>query len=279
MLFWRKNIIITAIIIAILFCTAPSWAADERVEETVGKLLVREFNPESIFVQATNGGSFLYAKATGIMLEGVRIESISISAMMKGMPDKQHTQDKYGLADMIYMSRGEIVLLTKDVNDYFKRTMDDIKGFKNLTCNFSKDGFKISGVYTAKFIFTFNIKLSAIGRLGIKEDGLHVVDTNFYIDGVKQPEMITKRLLQEINPLIKKKKIPFPIAFKEINMNGERVVITGNPQPLAKAREDELVSVVGHRHARRHALCRERNRRRIALGGIHGHVNMMTTQQ
>ena len=233
MLFWRKNIIITAIIIAILFCTAPSWAADERVEETVGKLLVREFNPESIFVQATNGGSFLYAKATGIMLEGVRIESISISAMMKGMPDKQHTQDKYGLADMIYMSRGEIVLLTKDVNDYFKRTMDDIKGFKNLTCNFSKDGFKISGVYTAKFIFTFNIKLSAIGRLGIKEDGLHVVDTNFYIDGVKQPEMITKRLLQEINPLIKKKKIPLPIAFKEINMNGERVVITGNPQPLS----------------------------------------------
>lgn len=229
---WRGNFVIAAIFTAVLFCAVPSLAAEERVEETVGKLLVREFNPESIFVQATNGGSFLYAKATGVVLEGVRIESISISAMMKGLPDKSHTQDKYGLADMIYMSRGEIVLLTKDVNDYFKRTMDDIKGFKNLQCVFGKDGFKISGVYTAKFIFTFNIKLSAIGQLGIKEDGLHVVDTNFYIDGVRQPEMLTKRLLQEINPLIKKKKIPFPITFKEINMNSERVSITGNPQPL-----------------------------------------------
>ena len=52
--------------------------ADVRIEEKVGKLLVKEFDPERITVQATEGGSFLYAKVTGMVIEGVRIESVSL---------------------------------------------------------------------------------------------------------------------------------------------------------------------------------------------------------
>ncbi|MEG1798761.1 MAG: DUF2993 domain-containing protein [Synergistaceae bacterium] len=229
----RKAVIVFVIMVTtLLFAAVTSYADTGRVEEMVGKLLVREFAPDSIYVQATNGGSFLYAKASGIVLEGVRIDNISISAMMKGMPGEAQTRDKYGLSDMIYMSRGEIVLLTKDINDYFMKTMDTVKGFKNLKCVFSKDGFKISGVYTAKFIFTFNIRLSATGKLGIKEDGLHLVDTSFFIDGVRQPDMITKRLLAEINPLIKRKKIPFPVRLDEVKMSSDKIIITGQPRPL-----------------------------------------------
>jgi len=39
--------------------------AQERIEQKIGKLLVKEFDPERLTVQATEGGSFLYAKATG----------------------------------------------------------------------------------------------------------------------------------------------------------------------------------------------------------------------
>ena len=52
--------------------------AQERIEQKIGKLLVKEFDPERLTVQATEGGSFLYAKATGIVLLGVRIESVSL---------------------------------------------------------------------------------------------------------------------------------------------------------------------------------------------------------
>lgn len=122
--------------------------AEVRIEEKVGKLLVNEFDPEKIMVQATGGGSFLYAKVTGIVIEGVRIESVSLYAMMKEPPlnIKEDDEDhKYKLADLIHYSRGEVVLLEKDFTDYTSKEIKDIKGFKNLECDFSKNGIRVSG--------------------------------------------------------------------------------------------------------------------------------------
>ena len=104
--------------------------AQERIEEKVGKLLVKEFDPEKLTVQATGGGSFLYAKATGIVIKGVRIESVSLYAMMKEPPNniKEDDEDhKYKLADLIHYSRGEVVLLEKDFTEYTSKEIEDIK--------------------------------------------------------------------------------------------------------------------------------------------------------
>lgn len=232
------RLLIFVVVIA-AFQVFPSISgAEVRIEEKVGKLLVNEFDPERITVQATGGGSFLYAKATGIVIEGVRIESVSLYAMMKEPPigikenDKDH---KYKLADLIYYSRGEVVLLEKDFTDYTSKEIKDIKGFKNLECDFSKNGIRVSGSYTATFLFTFNIRMEVLSKLAFDDKGLNLTDTTLFVAGVKQPEYITAQLIDRINPLIKKDKIPFPVRITDIYFADDRIVITGNPKPLKNA--------------------------------------------
>lgn len=212
--------------------------AEVRIEEKVGKLLVNEFDPEQIVVQATGGGSFLYAKVTGIVIEGVRIESVSLYAMMKEPPlnIKEDDEDhKYKLADLIHYSRGEVVLLEKDFTDYTSKEIKDIKGFKNLECDFSKNGIRVSGAYNATFLFTFNIRMEVLSKLAFNDRGLYLTETTLFVAGVKQPDYITKQLIDHINPLIEREKIPFPVRITEIIFAEDRIVITGNPKPLKDA--------------------------------------------
>ncbi len=216
---------------------SPAYAG-ERIEEKVGRLLVKEFDPERITVQATGGGSFLFAKATGVVIEGVRVESISLYAMMKEPPNNINVEDKdhkYKLADLIHYSRGEVVLLEKDFVDYTGREIKDIKGFKNLECDFSKSGIRVSGAYTATFLFTFNIRMEVLSKLAFDDKGLYLTETTLYVAGVRQPEYITSQLLERINPLIAKEKIPFPVRITKIDFADDRIVITGNPKPLKDA--------------------------------------------
>ena len=223
-------------IIALLFLAAallPGVAfADMRIEEEVGHFLVKEFDPESIVVQATDGGSFLYAKASGIIIEGVRIESISMSAMMKEPPKNVEGKDPYKLADLIYMSWGEVIIKEKDIADYCRQETEDIKGFTDLKCDFTPEGIHISGVYTAKFLFTFKIRLSAITKVAFDNTGLYLTNAKFFINGVKQPDVMTDGLLKEINPLIKREKIPFPVRITMIYTTNDRIVLTGSPKKL-----------------------------------------------
>ena len=229
------RLLIFCLTIALFFVFPSISNAEVRIEEEVGKLLVKEFNPEKLMVQATEGGSFLYAKATGITIEGVRIDSVSLYAMMKEPPKDISQEDKYKLADLIYFSRGEVVILEKDLEDYTSKEIEDIKGFKDLKCDFSREGIKLSGVYTATFLFTFNVKLEATSKLKFDDNGLYLTDTTLYVAGIKQPQYMTSQLLERINPLISKNKIPFPVRITDIIFLDDRIVITGNPKPLKDA--------------------------------------------
>lgn len=232
------RIIIFLFLIAASFVFPSNSDAEVRIEEKVGKLLVKEFDPERITVQATGGGSFLYAKVTGMVIEGVRIESVSLYAMMKEPPNNIKEEDKdvkYKLADLIHYSRGEVVILEKDFKDYTSKQIEDIKGFKNLDCDFSKNGIRVSGSYTATFLFSFNIRMEVLSKLAFNDSGLNLTETTLYVAGVKQPEYITSQLIQRINPLIAKEKIPFPVRITDINFKDDRIVITGNPKPLKDA--------------------------------------------
>ena len=229
------RLLIFCLLFASFFVFPSISNAEVRIEEEVGKLLIKEFNPEKLTVQATAGGSFLYAKANGITIDGVRIDSVSMYAMMKETPKDVAQEGKYKLADLIYYSRGEIVFLEKDFSDYTSKETEDIKGFKDLKCDFSSEGIKVSGVYTATFLFTLNIRLEAHSKLEFNDKGLCLKDTTLYVSGIRQPKYITNQLLKQINPLIEKNRIPFPVRMTDIIYGNDRVVITGNPKPLKNA--------------------------------------------
>lgn len=220
------------ILFSLCFFASSGFASP--VEERVGRFLVDEFNPEKIVVEGTEGGSFMYAHANGIDIEGMRLESISLYALMKSyFPGSDLTnKDKYEIADMIYMSRGELVILEKDVHDYCSKEMEDIKGFRDMRIDFNEDGFKFSGIYTAKFLFTFNFRLSATARVSYDANGLNLTDVKLFINNVQQPESLSKLLTDKINPLIKSEKIPFPVKVTDIIYKDDRIIFTGYPKKL-----------------------------------------------
>ncbi|MEG1551840.1 MAG: hypothetical protein RR355_06175, partial [Oscillospiraceae bacterium] len=72
---FNRNFCITSLLFIFIFLQPQFlYANDISVEEKVGDFLVNEFEPESILVQATEGGSFMYAKAKGVVIEGVRLD-------------------------------------------------------------------------------------------------------------------------------------------------------------------------------------------------------------
>lgn len=195
----------------------------------IGEILIKNFNPESLNVVISQGGSFAWAEASGVRLGGMRVDNMKLRAMLRDIPGEIEKEDKYSLSSMIMMSWGEMKLLEKDVNEYFKRGVNT-KGFSHLNFDFTPDGFTVNGIFSAKFLFRIRIRLSAEGKLGIRPDGVYLEDTVIYVEGVRQPKSITNMIINRINPLLSIKKIPFPTKFKRIIMTQDSAIVTSDPQ-------------------------------------------------
>ncbi len=227
-----KRIILPLILLAALIFIPSGASAGEhekQIAKEIGNQLITLFKPDAVKVVISNGGSFAWAETKGAVIEGIRIDTMKLRAMLKEVPKSVDSNDKYMLANLIMMSEGEAVLLEKDVNDYFLKGVDT-KGFTNLKFDFTPSGFVANGLFTAKFIVTIRIRLMAKGVLGMRPDGVYLEKTNIYVENVKQPDSLTNMILDRINPLLPFTKIPFPVKFKSITMDDNAAVMTSNPK-------------------------------------------------
>jgi len=229
----KISVFLFALIFTFILLCAPLFAGEteKAAAKEIGGLLVKEFNPDSISVRISNGGSFAWAEMSGGNIEGIRIEGMKLRAMLRGMPKEVGRDDKYNLANLVMMSEGEVVLLEKDVNDYFKKGINT-KGFSNLKFDFSPAGFTAEGMFSTKFLFTIKIRLKATGVLGLQKDGLYLEKTAIFVEGVRQPDSLTNMIVGRVNPLLPFKKIPFPVSFKKVIMTDTSAVMTSEPQPF-----------------------------------------------
>lgn len=228
----KKIVVMVLLFLAILHSSPVSAGEKEkRTAEEIGSLLVSLFHPDSIIVKISNGGSFAWVETSGASIDGIRIDKMKLMAMLKSFPKTIQSEDKYELANLIHMSYGEAHLREKDVNDYFLRGVDT-SGFSNLKFDFTPQGFKANGLFSAKFIFDIRIRLSAKGVLGLREDGVYLENTSIFVEGIKQPETLTNMIIGKVNPLLPFNKIPFPVSFKKITMTETEAIMTSNPQPF-----------------------------------------------
>jgi hypothetical protein len=182
-----------------------------------------EFNPESLSVKVL--GSRAYAKAGGVFLNGVRVDALQIEAMLTSSEVPEG--DAESLASVIGYSWGDVTLLVSDVNDYFRE--HESRGFSDLKVEFTPEGFRASGIFTASLLFTFRIKLEASGKFGLRPDGVYIEDAKVYIQNVKQPGFLVKEMMDRANPLLEWSEIPFRIAFRTIDMTERSATMSGNP--------------------------------------------------
>ncbi|MDL2263468.1 DUF2993 domain-containing protein [Synergistaceae bacterium OttesenSCG-928-I11] len=214
------------------FLSSPLHAevSDLEMARHIASLLGEKFSPESVTVTVRE--SRAYAEMKGAVLSRIRIDTMRLDALLTNR-DQPLSDDVDSLASLIGYSRGELVLLERDVNAYFDD--NDTRGFSNLVFDFKPEGFRADGVFSATFLFTLRIRLAATGVLGLGSDGVYLENVKIYTESIKQPDMLTNQVLSRVNPLIEWSDIPFKVEFKEIAMDDEAARMTGDPQPLEGA--------------------------------------------
>lgn len=217
-------------LVALLPCPSRADVSDQEMARHIASLLGEKFSPESVTVTVRE--SRAYAEMEGAVLSRIRIDRMRLDAILTNR-DQPLSNDVESLTDLIGYSRGEIVLLERDVNAYFGN--NDTRGFSNLVFDFKPEGFRAEGLFSATFLFTLRIRLAATGVLALASDGAYLEDVRIYAENIKQPDMLTDQVLSRVNPLIEWSDIPFKVEFKTVLMDDEAACMTGAPQPFEGA--------------------------------------------
>jgi hypothetical protein len=228
-LYFKTSLTVALLLLTAAFFPPSSWAGsgDEEMARRIADLLGTKFSPEYILVTVKD--SQAYAEMKGAVLSGIRIDAMKLDALLIG-GDVRPNGDVNSLSSLIGYSKGELILLEKDVNSYFDN--NDTKGFSNLVFDFKQDGFTANGIFTATFIFSIRIRLTASGVLALKSDGVYLDDVNIFVENIRQPETLTKQVTSRVNPLIEWSDIPFKVDFKTVSMSEDSAVMTGYPMNL-----------------------------------------------
>lgn len=203
---------------------AQALPEDSEVAQRLADALFNRFAPEYIAVTVNGDRSFVDAK--GLLLDGVRVQSIRLDARIDPTMDK--------LESMVRFSRGELTLLERDINSHFAKNEES--GFKDLRFTLTPMGFEAQGTYSARIIFNINIRLKAQGQLALKPDGIYLEQVAFFVEGRRQPELFTQEVLKSLNPILSTSDLPFPVIFKGIRMDQGSVSLYSDLIPLEGAK-------------------------------------------
>ncbi|MDR1019773.1 MAG: DUF2993 domain-containing protein [Synergistaceae bacterium] len=212
----------------ILSQPAHAGVTDSEMASHMAYLLGERFYPDSLSVTVKE--SRAYAEMRGVTLSGIRIDSMRLDALL-AYKDAALSDDVDSLASLIGYSKGELILLEDDVNAYFDE--NEQRGFSKLRFDFSPTGFKANGVFSAEFIFTLRIRLEARGVLELKRDGVYLEDVAIYVENIKQPDSLTKKIVSRVNPLLEFSDIPFKVKFDTMTMSDSSAKMSGSPEKMA----------------------------------------------
>lgn len=227
-------LILSFIFVFCVFC-APGISVDASQKnsllEKIGKNIITEFKPDSATVTVKDQTAWV--EINGGTIDGIRIEKIKLLAILQktSYVDRSNgsKNETSFLTQNIKSSKGEVVLTEMDVNDYFNKNKNP-DGFSDLKFDFKKGGFSAFGKFRTKIIIDIELPISAKGNLGLRDEGVFLENTVIDVEGISQPDVLTKMIVSKLNPLLEFKDIPFPITFEKIIMTERTAVLTGEPK-------------------------------------------------
>ncbi|MCF0248105.1 MAG: hypothetical protein HUJ86_05790 [Synergistes sp.] len=227
------KLLCAALIAAAAASPAAAGESERKAAEMIGTRLFDLVHPESIKVTVTNGKKKAWVECTGANFSGLRFATMKIEADLNKMPDKV-TGGAEALSKYIKSSRGELRLLEKDVNKYFRTKETD--NFSNLKFNFKPGSYEATGKFSADTkLKKISFDMKALGKLGMHSDGIYLEDTKIYTGIIKQPDFIVNLVLSKaVNPLLRFSEIPFPVKFKKLEMTDDAVFLTGEPKKISE---------------------------------------------
>ena len=204
---------------------------------------VDEFTPEELFLiideQPDDTGRFrdLYMDLTGVLIGGVRVDKLTFrmndvqfnppSEWAAGNVECQDALQIYALC----------LLKEADINRKLaSETFGKDDHWKNITMKISPSGLYANGTYMAKVLFvTLNILLEV-------ESGLRIVNYrelwldnyNVRVNRLDVPDYITKKALDQIQPLLDLGRFPLPLRLHNVDFQEGQAVLSTRilPAPL-----------------------------------------------
>ena len=217
-----------------LLFAAPVFSADysykgkfEPVDITsqLLKFYIEKVNPESFLLiiedepDATGLFKNVYMDIVGCNINGVRIDKLTFQ-----MVDIQFNNPKEWATNGIEcLSALEVYatcrLLEDDINaDLRERVIGSGEDkWRNLKLRISPKGLSGSGEYSVKLLFTFDILIEIESKLRIVGgQEVWLEDANLKLNRLDVPEYITNMALDQIQPLLDLKTLPFPLKLNKI---------------------------------------------------------------
>ena len=225
--------IILLAVLCMLF-SAPAFSADysykgkvEPVDITsqLLKYYIERFNPGSFELiiedEPDETGLFgnIYMDIVGCNVNGVRVDRLTFQTI----GTQFNNPAEWSTKGIECISALEVYatcrLLEDDVNaDLRERVIGDGDDkWRNLKLRISPKGLSGSGEYSVKLLFTFDILIEIESKLRIVGgQEVWLENATLKLNRLDVPEYITNMALDQIQPLLDLKKLPFPLKLNKI---------------------------------------------------------------
>jgi hypothetical protein len=233
-------------------CFTPAWAADFefrgkiQMQDLTSRLLayyVDAFTPESLSLiideQPNDAGRFrdLYMDLTGVLIDDVRVDKLTFRMHDVQFNSPSEWADGKVECKSALQIYAHCLLKEEDINRKLaSETFGKDDRWQNISMKISPDGLSAKGTYTAKILFvTLNIAIEIDGGLKIvKNKELWLDNYKVRINAVNVPDYITKKAINQIQPLLDLGNFPLPLKLHKVEFQERQAVFSTRilPQPI-----------------------------------------------
>jgi hypothetical protein len=206
---------------------------------------VDEFTPEELFLcideQPDDTGRFreLYMDLTGVFIDEVRVDKLTFRMRdVRFNAPSEWVSGNVKCKDVLQIY-AECLLKEEDINRKLAtETFGKDDHWQRLSMKISPSGLYARGFYVAKVLFvTLNIAVeieSGLQIVGNKE--LWLSDYEVRVNSIGVPEYITKKAINQIQPLLDLGRLPLPLKLHRVTFQEKQAVFSTRlpPEPLLK---------------------------------------------
>ncbi|MEN2995591.1 MAG: DUF2993 domain-containing protein [Acetomicrobium sp.] len=206
--------------------------------EKLATAFTKELTPEQAIIIVDNPPKddgyvgHLYVNLKGAVLEGLRIDEISLEAKDVYFNPPAKWDEKLRpqkVAEVSFEAR----LLEDDINKALKEYELKDKKWSNFKFDLRDGQIVAIAVYEQPLLlFKLNVLVKLSGKLEVVDkDKIYLVDYKLYADGFRLPEQATRDLVENVQPLLDFSEFMFPVKLDSVYNDEEALFIRTKEKP------------------------------------------------
>jgi hypothetical protein len=175
----------------------------------------------------------LFLDARGAFVDDMRLDHIVLEAFETQFNAPELWDEEIEVTSMLAVY-SEATLREEDINTRLreKQIGDDDAHWQRIGIDFGPDGVHASGLYRAKFLFTFDILIEIDGQFDlVRGRQVWLSDYTLKINRREIPESLAKRAISQLQPILDLDRFIFPLRLASIEQDDEKVTLRSRHLP------------------------------------------------